>query len=279
MSSKHVLPIVTLMLMSSVVVAQEDGDPITIAIGHYRKIASTVLGEDRLLQIRLPHDYEQSEKTYPVLFRLDGEFVFPGTVQTVEQVVVCEQTPGAADMIVVGIPNPTGETRGRDMLPPQSQYAPAGADPNRFLEFIKAELIPFVDANYRTTQTRLLVGQSTSGFFAWWGLLKEPRLFKAVVAISPSFADCRPYMMDEVAAHAQDGALNGAYLYLARGGQGREQGVAESFAMLLPLLESARGLTIRTRAYEELGHVPCPALGDALKTMGTELSLTGSMRR
>lgn len=267
MNPKYIALIILTILQGTLVFAQEDGDP--IAIGHYRKITSEVLGEDRLLQITLPQSYDSSPgKRYPVVYRLDGEFVYLSTVTTVEQVVVLEEAPGVPEMIIVGIPN---TDRGRDMLPPHSQYAPAGADPNRFLQFIKTEAIPFINDNYRTSDVRILVGQSNSGFFAWWALLKEPKLFKGVVSISPSFADCREYMINEITAHARDEGLNGAYLHLARGGLGREEGVAESFAMLLPLLEPADGLTIKTKVYEELGHVPYPALYDALKIMGTDL--------
>jgi predicted alpha/beta superfamily hydrolase len=248
---------------------QADGD--AISIGRYRRMASKVLAEDRLLQVRLPRDYDSAPtKRYPVLLQLDGEFAFLHAVATVEQSAVREGAPGVPDMIVVGIPN-LSQSRPRDMLPPQSQHAPKDADPSRFLRFIKTEVIPFIDASYRTTDTRILVGQSTSGFFAWWALLREPGLFQAVVSISPSLADCRSYMADEVKARSRDGGLNGVYLYLTRGGQGREQGVAESIAMLLPLLEPVKGLTIRTKVYEELGHVPNPSLYDALKTMGTDL--------
>lgn len=249
--------------------AEADGD--AIPIGRSRRIASKILAEDRLLQVRLPRDYDSApDKRYPVLLQLDGEYAFLLAVAAVEQAAVLEQAPGVPDMIVVGIPN-VRDLRGRDILPAHSQYAPKDADPARFLCFLREEALPYLEANYRTTETRILVGQSTSGFFAWWALLQDPVLFQGVVAISPSFADCRPYMADEVKAHAGDEALNGTYLYLARGGQGRERGVAESIAMLLPGLEPAKGMIIRTKVYEELGHVPHPALHDALTIMGTDL--------
>lgn len=271
MNSKCALSIMLLVILNSIAFAQEDGDP--ISIGHYRKITSEILGEDRLLQICLPQNYESnSDKKYPVLYRLDGEFILNNTVTSVEQVVTLEEAPGVPEMIIVGIPN-HGESRGRDMFPPVSQYAPDDADPSQFLQFIKTELIPFISSNYRTNETRILAGQSNSGFYAWWVLLQEPKLFKGIIAISPSFADFRDYMINEVNTHARDEALNGAYLYMARGGQGREEGVAESLAILLPLLEPASGLTIKTKVYEDLGHVPFPALYDALKTMGTDLFL------
>jgi predicted alpha/beta superfamily hydrolase len=237
-----------------------------IVVGHTRAISSKILGEERLLQIGLPRNYERSEKRYPVLFRLDGESVFLQTLAAVEQLVYLEEAKGVPEMIVVGIPN---TNRGRDMLPAQSKYAPKGADPARFLRFLRTEAIPFVASNYRTTDTRILAGQSTSGFFAWWAMLREPKLFEAVVVISPSFADCRDYMVREVRANAGDDALQGAYLHIARGGQGREQGVADSMSILLPLLRPSKGLRLQTQVYDELGHVPFPALYDALKTMGT----------
>lgn len=241
------------------------------AIGYHRQITSKILGEDRLLQIRLPRNYDSKpNKRYPMLIQLDGEDAFLHVIDVVEQVVVLEEARGVPEMIVVGIPNSSKQSRGRDMLPPSSQYAPKDASPERFLRFIKEEVVPFVKANYRTTETRILVGQSTSGFFAWWALLQDPALFQGVIAISPSFADCWPVMADELKAHARDEALRGAYLHLARGGQGREQGVAESLAMFLPLSEPAKGLTIKTKVYAELGHVPYPALYDALKIMGND---------
>jgi predicted alpha/beta superfamily hydrolase len=259
----------TLLLLFTLAVSTPSAAADPIVIGHTRTISSEVLGEKRLLQIGLPRGYEQSEKRYPVLFRLDGEMVFLQTLATLETLVYLEQARGVPEMIVVGIPN---TDRGGDMLPAQSQYAPKNrADSARFLRFLRQEVIPFMASNYRTTDTRILVGQSTSGFFAWWAMLRDPKLFRAVVAISPSFADCRDYMARELRAHASDDAPEGAYLHIARGAQGREQGVAESMSILLPLLRPRKGLRLQTKVYEELGHVPFPALYDALKTMGTDL--------
>ena len=261
---KYILPIVLLMCDASQW-GQQDGDPITI--GHYYKIDSTILKEERLLQIHLPRDYDpRAEKRYPVLYCLDGEYCFASSVTTVEQTVYFEEAEGVPAMIVVGIPNPSRECRDRDMFPGQT----VGTGSSRFLQFIKQEVIPFVDTHYLTDGTQHLMGQSSSGFFAWWTQLQEPTLFQGIIATSPSFATCRPYMVDEIQAHVNNENLNKAYLYLARGGLGREEGVAESLGMLLPLLAPAQGLTIRVKVYEELGHVPYPALYDALKTMGTD---------
>ncbi len=245
--------------------AQKDGDPITI--GHYCKLDSAILNEERILQISLPRNYDpHAEKRYPVLYCLDGEYCFASSVTTVEQTVYFEEAEGVPAMIVVGIPNPSRECRDRDMFPGQT----AGTGSSRFLQFIQQEVIAFVDSHYLTNGTQLLMGQSSSGFFAWWTQLQEPTLFQGIIATSPSFATCRPYMINEIQTHAENDNLNKAYLYLARGTLGREEGVAESMAMFLPLLAPAEGLTIRVKVYEELGHVPYPALYNALKTMGTD---------
>ena len=56
---------------SGSLLAQTDNNP--IICGNYTRIHSNLLGEDRTLLIRLPEDYGKSDKTYPVLYKLDGE--------------------------------------------------------------------------------------------------------------------------------------------------------------------------------------------------------------
>jgi predicted alpha/beta superfamily hydrolase len=52
---------------------------------------------------------------------------------------------------------------------------------------LEKELIPFIDGEYRTEpQDRALVGWSLGGLFGIYTILKNTRLFKRVVAISPS---------------------------------------------------------------------------------------------
>ena len=94
------------------------------------------------------------------------------------------------DMIVVGIAN---TERTRDMTPPldepdtliarMSQTA-GGAD--NFLAFIRDELMPYINGEYRTAPYRIMVGHSLGGLVAVHSLITQPDLFNAYIAISPS---------------------------------------------------------------------------------------------
>ena len=65
---------VTLALLAATTalpaVAQEDNED--IVIGHYRKIHSRILDEDRTLLVNLPRGYEATAIGYPVIYILYG---------------------------------------------------------------------------------------------------------------------------------------------------------------------------------------------------------------
>lgn len=141
---------------------QSTGVPVTGGLS--RTLHSRILGEDRSVLIRLPAGYDDSDgsKVYPVLYQLDGEeAAFLRTVSAIDYLV--NMTNRVPDYVVVGI---TNTNRHRDMDPAQRA--------DRFLEFIKTELIPWVDGNYRTSGLRLLCGMSASSVFAVHSLLQEP---------------------------------------------------------------------------------------------------------
>ena len=140
-----------------------------INIGEKAVLKSEIYNEDFNLLIWLPTSYNDSNKKYPVVYRLDGEWFFLPTSGDVYHLVYNDEI--APEMIVVCIQN---NNRGRDMLPPISEYAPEGASVDKFLLFLKNEAIPFIDNLYRTNDFRILCGQSTSGFFTLFTFIKDP---------------------------------------------------------------------------------------------------------
>jgi len=119
--------------------------------------------------IRLPEDYDKSDKTYPVLYKLDGEKeIF---LQAFSAAYYLYDMAGKApDHIIIGIEN---TDRNRDMEVDQ------GA--NRFIQFLQSELIQYIDKNYRTNGFEILCGQSSSAVFALYSFLKQPSLFDAYI--------------------------------------------------------------------------------------------------
>jgi predicted alpha/beta superfamily hydrolase len=95
------------------------------------------------------------------------------------------------EWIVVGIPNVDGQGRQRDYTPPGMRQDIDEADSpegraDRFLEFLRDELIPEIEGGYRTTSTRLLAGNSRGGLFVVYALTEAPDLFDAFLAHSPA---------------------------------------------------------------------------------------------
>jgi predicted alpha/beta superfamily hydrolase len=80
---------------------------------------------------------------------------------------------------------------GRDDIVVQS----GGAD--KFLAFIRDELIPFIESNYRVSSTdRALHGTSSGGLFTLYALFQHPELFQRYFAGSPSIQWDETYMFN-----------------------------------------------------------------------------------
>ena len=145
-------------------------------------IASEILGTDRTVYVRLPADYERSTASYPVLYFTDGEAIDRVVVPTVNSLVDAGAVP---EMILVGIPHPD---RRSDLTPTPIDSRPGRGGGEAFYRFIAEELVPYVDASYRTGPTRLLYGHSLGGLFSAYAMVRDPGLFSGFVASSPVIA-------------------------------------------------------------------------------------------
>ncbi len=95
--------------------------------------------------------------------------------------------------IIVSIVN---VDRNRDFLPSHNEGVPTSGGADKFLEFIKSELMPFMDENYPVKGEDILLGHSFGGVFTMYALLEEPKLFDAYLAGDPSFWWDDGYMVD-----------------------------------------------------------------------------------
>ena len=150
---------------------QEDSD---IVIGISHTIKSTILNQDRTIQIYVPDDYDTSEKLYPVLYILDGQYYFLNGITIQKSTRSSDYFP---DMIVVGIQtaNPLRRTL-------------YGGKREDFLAFLEKEVIAYIDSSYRTTDTRILFGWENAAYFASFAILNEKQLFNAVIGTNGAYA-------------------------------------------------------------------------------------------
>ncbi len=160
--------------------AQVSGPPISQI--RTERIASARLGDEREIWISLPDRYGETSGAYPVLYMMDADFNFnSGVLGGLRQAALLGEMP---DFIVVGIKN---TDRSKDIFPEEITYADGSKDggrADRYLDFIRVELVPRVEKSYRTEKPRILYGTSNTGFTAVYGLLRDPGLADCVIAAS-----------------------------------------------------------------------------------------------
>lgn len=164
--------------------------PRPFTIGVTNTLRSDALGEDRILNIVLPHGYSpDGDARFPVIYVLDGSIDedivhIAGLVQFTSMPWIDWLPPS----IVVGIAN---VDRKRDFTHPttiakdKEQFPTTGGSAS-FIRFLGDELIPFIDSTYRSSSERTLIGQSLGGLLAAEVLMERPGLFTRYMVVSPS---------------------------------------------------------------------------------------------
>ncbi len=161
-----------------------------LTIGKSIEIKSTVLEENRILNIYLPPSYQiDTLKSYPVIYLLDGskdeDFIHITGIVQFDSFSWINMIP---ESIVVGIAN---TDRKKDFTYPsnnkldQNEF-PTSGESKKFIEFLEKEALPFVNNKFRTTQTNTLIGQSLGGLLGTEILFKTPHLFEKYIIVSPS---------------------------------------------------------------------------------------------
>ncbi|NWG28918.1 MAG: alpha/beta hydrolase [Ignavibacteriaceae bacterium] len=148
-----------------------------------KHIVSKAVSDSFYILVSVPDGYYTSDKKYPVLYVLDGDIAFGMAASIARYLQIGENIP---ELIIVGIgygsiDKSAGEKRRRDYRPVKS----GGAE--NFLLFIKDELIPYIDSNYRTIPNeRTINGYSIGGLFALYALFTQPDIFNRYIVGSPS---------------------------------------------------------------------------------------------
>jgi predicted alpha/beta superfamily hydrolase len=149
----------------------------------YVSVRSSVLNETRTAEVIVPSDVTSDpENRYEAIYILDGIRAY--------HYVAYDYLRGEGFIpkrtILVGLLGPKdAPTRLRDFTPTKVSSDTGGAD--RYLAFLKEELLPAINKKYRTDADRsTLVGGSLGGLFTIHAFLNTPTLFKSYVALDPS---------------------------------------------------------------------------------------------
>jgi predicted alpha/beta superfamily hydrolase len=204
-------------------------EPIIVNTGISFKLHSKVLNEDRTVMIALPEGYDNNTRKYPVFYLLDGQWGFNFKAQTIDW-LSNPQYGMIPQMIVVSLH--TGENRTRDLTPTQNKESKSGGGADKFYKFIKEELIPFIDKNYRTYNYRILSGESLSALFVMYAFICDPMVFNGYHSLSPSMWWDNQIMLDRTNDFLSKNPILHNRLYLSLTNEGTQMGV-DSLAAIL----------------------------------------------
>jgi uncharacterized protein len=191
--------------------------PTTIERSESFDIHSEYAEDDFVIKVWLPDDYEGSNRLFPVLYLLDGDFAFGMATDIVQYLIYGRHIP---NLVIVSpaygtkkAPHEGGNNmRGRDLLhtmPPWagmirglSEVSMRGA---QFMQCLLQEIIPTVEAHYRIDPNdRTLSGYSAGGMFVTYALFQTEGVFKRMILIDGCRDDEMPMLEEQYGAAHTD---------------------------------------------------------------------------
>jgi predicted alpha/beta superfamily hydrolase len=245
--------IVSLFLVAETISAQE----VTIPGSQTRKLTSKIVaGQEYELQIMLPGNYSSTNRLYPVVYLMDSQWDFPLLTALYGEQYYDGFLP---PMIIVGVTwggaNPKPDSlRARDYTPTNLKGTPQSGGADKFLSFMKEELFPFVERNYRADKNdRTLVGCSFGGLFTMYALFTQPGMFQRYVAASPAFMWDNDVLYQYEKKYAANKSNPPARLFMCVGGV---ETSVPGFQKLTKYLNDQHysNLQIESRVLENTGH-------------------------
>lgn len=236
----------------------QNSDVVQVSIpdSQVRQLSSPATGRNYDIYILLPTDYAQSQKKYPVLYVLDGQWDF----KLLDSIYGGLQYDGfVPEMIIVGITYSGqdadyGTLRAMDYTPVHDPFVPGSGDAPKFLAFLKDQLLPFIESEYRVdVSQRVLMGSSYGGTFTLYAMFSEPGLFNGYVAASPVVVYGDGFAFKQEAAYAEGHDDLSARLFLSVGGLEELRRPVEQFVQILDQ-RNYTGLEMETRIIEDERH-------------------------
>ena len=189
--------------------SQEDGQE--ISIGKYHIINSHILDEERKILVHLPIGYETTDLDYPVIYHLYGDFVmtyFADAAVTIERIFDAGMMPQA---ILIGVDNTDRYTH----LRPIARDGSTGGM-EKFFNYLKEELMTYINSNFRTAGFDILVGPQAGACFGLCALIKHTDLFDAII-LENSFdnpSNIDDYLLGEMEEFFSPGKTLDKYLFM-----------------------------------------------------------------
>ncbi|MBK9254407.1 MAG: alpha/beta hydrolase [Saprospiraceae bacterium] len=149
------------------------------------------LDRKRRISVLLPHNYEKTEKRYPVLYLHDGQNLFdeyaPYGNWGVDKSLARLSHEGYGDVIIVAIDH-GGKLRIQEYLPYNTpRYTDVQGE--LYLKFMLEDLKPMIDSKYRVLPDRKhtgIGGSSLGGLISLYAGMTYKHVFGKMMIFSPS---------------------------------------------------------------------------------------------
>jgi predicted alpha/beta superfamily hydrolase len=149
-----------------------------------KKINSDILEATRTLKIHLPKGYKKEDaKNYPLAVVFDADYLFDAYVGNAVLFAAKDKAP---QQIVVGIS--MEKTRKKDTYF-NSDTGNLTTNNIAFYQFVKDEVIFYMESNYKTSPFISLIGEGTSANLISHYLNEAVPFINSYICINPTFSD------------------------------------------------------------------------------------------
>ncbi len=270
-------------------------EPVTVLGSELRMMDSKHTGRQYRITISLPLGYSRSpDEGWPfnntpakwsVVYVLDGNQYFGLVTDIIRPMAWCGST---SDAIVVGIGYPEDRDpieafreyftrRNADLTPVRDEAeeksmeaqhkrpVPTG-DSGNFLKFIKDELIPMIEKDFRADPSRrILVGHSYGGLFALFSLFEASELFNALIVGSPtlSYGNRFTFQREEAFAKEHKQLPANVYLYVGELEEDIHDTTMTDTLRLAAIMQGRKyeGLSLVKQVFQDQNHCEVAAVG------------------
>jgi predicted alpha/beta superfamily hydrolase len=248
---------IVLLLLAFTMNAYAQYPKVDILGSEVRKITSKIVaGQEYELQIMLPGGFKNSNKKYPVIYLMDSQWDFPLLKCLYGEHYFDGFVP---ELIVVGItwggvnPNPDS-LRARDYTPTTEARLPQSGGADKFLSFMKDELFPFIETNYKgDNNNRTLMGCSLGGLFTLYALFTHTDMFNGYAAASPAIGWDKEVLYKYEKEFAEKRSAKPLRVYMTVGDVERGRQTFERFAAQMASRNYA-SVALKSKVLENTGH-------------------------
>lgn len=249
MIQKTTLLALLIMLLPHLTWAQTGEE---LKLGDVFTIKSAETEETITYYVSLPKGYVASKADYPTIFVLDGDLNLSHTVGSHDVLVRTGYMPPA---IIVGI---VSDDRTYHFAPTKSEQYPGAGGAEKFIRFIKSELIPTLKQRYRMNGHQTIIGHSFGGLFATYSLINHSGLFDSYIIVAPALWWDDEMMLKRV-RHVKPSKFANKRIFFGIG-EDDGYGMKQEMKRFIEALPEESAINIWQREFDNEGHMSAPLL-------------------